>query len=72
MKDINLGKEYIIPSPGYRNVKGRSSLDQREEQDGLNYQQDKHKVRSYGFVSFAFHPPTLADLCSSLLNYIVE
>ncbi|XP_066478701.1 ATP-binding cassette sub-family C member 5 isoform X3 [Tiliqua scincoides] len=43
MKDIDLGKEYIIPSPGYRNVRRQSSLDQREEQDGLNYQQDKHK-----------------------------
>ncbi|XP_061493478.1 ATP-binding cassette sub-family C member 5 isoform X2 [Rhineura floridana] len=44
MKDIDLGKEYVIPSPGYRNVRGRGSPDQREEQDGLNYRQDKHKV----------------------------
>ncbi|XP_034989512.1 ATP-binding cassette sub-family C member 5 isoform X2 [Zootoca vivipara] len=43
MKDINLGKEYVIPSPGYRNVRERGSRGQREEQDGLNYQQDKHK-----------------------------
>ncbi|XP_066203968.1 ATP-binding cassette sub-family C member 5 isoform X2 [Saccopteryx leptura] len=25
MKDIDIGKEYIIPSPGYRNVRGRTS-----------------------------------------------
>jgi hypothetical protein len=25
MKDIDIGKEYIIPSPGYRNVRERSS-----------------------------------------------
>ncbi|XP_062987875.1 ATP-binding cassette sub-family C member 5 isoform X2 [Elgaria multicarinata webbii] len=44
MKDINLGKEYVIPSPGYRNVRDRGSLDQHEEQDGLKYRHDKHKV----------------------------
>nr|XP_028587599.1 multidrug resistance-associated protein 5 isoform X6 [Podarcis muralis] len=43
MKDIDLGKEYVIPSPGYRNVRERGSPGQHEEQDGLNYQQDKHK-----------------------------
>ncbi|XP_062987877.1 ATP-binding cassette sub-family C member 5 isoform X4 [Elgaria multicarinata webbii] len=43
MKDINLGKEYVIPSPGYRNVRDRGSLDQHEEQDGLKYRHDKHK-----------------------------
>ncbi|KAB0365354.1 hypothetical protein FD754_009510 [Muntiacus muntjak] len=25
MKDIDIGKEYIIPSPGYRNVRERTS-----------------------------------------------
>lgn len=71
MKDIDLGKEYIIPSPGYRNVRGQSSPDQREEQDGLSYQQDNHKVRSCGFVSFSFHPPLVTGLYSSFLNNIM-
>ncbi|XP_020669173.3 ATP-binding cassette sub-family C member 5 isoform X2 [Pogona vitticeps] len=44
MKDINLGKEYVIPSPGYRNGRERGSLNQQEEQEGLNYCQDNHKV----------------------------
>ncbi|KAJ7324685.1 hypothetical protein JRQ81_017705 [Phrynocephalus forsythii] len=43
MKDINLGKEYVIPSPGYRNGRERGSLDQPEEQEELNYCQDKDK-----------------------------
>lgn len=43
MKDINLGKEYVIPSPGYRNGREIGSLDQQEEQEGLNYCQDNHK-----------------------------
>ncbi|XP_044278259.1 multidrug resistance-associated protein 5 isoform X8 [Varanus komodoensis] len=44
MKDIDLGKDYVIPSPGYRNVRERGSLHQREEQDGPKYRRDKHKV----------------------------
>ncbi|XP_054839830.1 ATP-binding cassette sub-family C member 5 isoform X3 [Eublepharis macularius] len=43
MKDIDLGKEYVIPSPGYRNVRDRSSLEQPQEQDGLKCWQVKHK-----------------------------
>lgn len=44
MKDIDLGKEYVIPSPGYRNIRERNSLNQREGQDGIKFRQDKHKV----------------------------
>ncbi|XP_053165539.1 ATP-binding cassette sub-family C member 5 isoform X2 [Hemicordylus capensis] len=43
MKDIDLGKEYVIPSPGYRNVRERSSLNQHEEEE-QKYQQEKYKV----------------------------
>uniref|UniRef100_A0A8D0E2P0 ATP-binding cassette sub-family C member 5 n=1 Tax=Salvator merianae TaxID=96440 RepID=A0A8D0E2P0_SALMN len=43
MKDIDLGKEYVIPSPGYRNVHERSSPDQHEQQSGLKYRRDKHR-----------------------------
>nr|XP_056705401.1 ATP-binding cassette sub-family C member 5 isoform X2 [Euleptes europaea] len=44
MKDIDLGKEYVIPSPGYRNVRERNSLEQPEDQDGLKCWQEKRKV----------------------------
>ncbi|XP_042315891.1 multidrug resistance-associated protein 5 isoform X1 [Sceloporus undulatus] len=44
MKDIDLGKEYVIPSPGYRNGRQRGSLSQHEEQEGLNTRQDKNKI----------------------------
>ncbi|KAM6443796.1 ATP-binding cassette sub-family C member 5 isoform 1-T2 [Liasis olivaceus] len=43
MKDIDLGKEYVIPSPGYRNIRERNSLNQREGQDGIKFRQDKYK-----------------------------
>ncbi|XP_048362754.1 ATP-binding cassette sub-family C member 5-like isoform X2 [Sphaerodactylus townsendi] len=43
MKDIDLGKEYVIPSPGYRNVSGRSSPEQPGEQDGLKCWQEQRK-----------------------------
>nr|XP_056705400.1 ATP-binding cassette sub-family C member 5 isoform X1 [Euleptes europaea] len=43
MKDIDLGKEYVIPSPGYRNVRERNSLEQPEDQDGLKCWQEKRK-----------------------------
>ncbi|XP_065413698.1 ATP-binding cassette sub-family C member 5 isoform X4 [Chrysemys picta bellii] len=39
MKDIDLGKEYVIPSPGYRNVRERAG----SEQEGLKFQQAKYK-----------------------------
>ncbi|KAH0624286.1 hypothetical protein JD844_007979 [Phrynosoma platyrhinos] len=44
MKDIDLGKEYVIPSPGYRNGRQRVSPIQHEEQEGLNPRQDKNKI----------------------------
>ncbi|XP_066478700.1 ATP-binding cassette sub-family C member 5 isoform X2 [Tiliqua scincoides] len=67
MKDIDLGKEYIIPSPGYRNVRRQSSLDQREEQDGLNYQQDKHKVECQDALELAARAEGLS--LDALTNY---
>ncbi|XP_032080907.1 multidrug resistance-associated protein 5 isoform X2 [Thamnophis elegans] len=44
MKDIDLGKEYVIPSPGYRNIRERNSLNQRAGQDGMKFRQEKYKV----------------------------
>lgn len=44
MKDIDIGKEYIIPSPGYRNVRERANSVQHEEQEGSKFQHAKHKV----------------------------
>uniref|UniRef100_H9GH89 ATP-binding cassette sub-family C member 5 n=1 Tax=Anolis carolinensis TaxID=28377 RepID=H9GH89_ANOCA len=43
MKDIDLGKEFVIPSPGYRNGRQSASLNQHEEQEGLNSRQDTNK-----------------------------
>ncbi|XP_074448191.1 ATP-binding cassette sub-family C member 5 isoform X4 [Larus michahellis] len=43
MKDIDIGKEYIIPSPGYRSVRERADSVQREEQEGSKFQHAKHK-----------------------------
>ncbi|XP_070609871.1 ATP-binding cassette sub-family C member 5 isoform X2 [Erythrolamprus reginae] len=44
MKDIDLGKEYVIPSPGYRNTRERNSLNQRGGQDGIKFRPEKYKV----------------------------
>ncbi|XP_060540945.1 ATP-binding cassette sub-family C member 5 isoform X2 [Pantherophis guttatus] len=44
MKDIDLGKEYVIPSPGYRNIRERTSLNQRGRQDGIKFRPEKYKV----------------------------
>ncbi|XP_058044804.1 ATP-binding cassette sub-family C member 5 isoform X2 [Ahaetulla prasina] len=44
MKDIHLGKEYVIPSPGYRNIRERNSLNQRGGQDGIKFRQEKYEV----------------------------
>ncbi|ETE64397.1 Multidrug resistance-associated protein 5, partial [Ophiophagus hannah] len=44
MKDIDLGKEYVIPSPGYRNIRERNSLNQRGGQDGIKFRQEKYKA----------------------------
>lgn len=44
MKDIDIGKEYIIPSPGYRSVRERADSVQHEEQEGSKFQHAKHKV----------------------------
>lgn len=46
MKDIDLGKEYVIPSPGYRNIRERNSLNQCGGQDGIKFRQEKYKVSS--------------------------
>lgn len=62
MKDIDLGKEYVIPSPGYRNVRERAGSEQFQEQEGLKFQQAKYKV------SFSF--PLSMSLCGCLINYI--
>ncbi|XP_039203148.1 multidrug resistance-associated protein 5 isoform X1 [Crotalus tigris] len=43
MKDIDLGKEYVIPSPGYRNIRERNSLNQSGGQDGIKFRPDKYK-----------------------------
>ncbi|KAM6388822.1 ATP-binding cassette sub-family C member 5 isoform 5-T6 [Pluvialis apricaria] len=43
MKDIDIGKEYIIPSPGYRSVRERANSVQHEEQEGSKFQHAKHK-----------------------------
>ncbi|XP_070609870.1 ATP-binding cassette sub-family C member 5 isoform X1 [Erythrolamprus reginae] len=43
MKDIDLGKEYVIPSPGYRNTRERNSLNQRGGQDGIKFRPEKYK-----------------------------
>ncbi|XP_070802221.1 ATP-binding cassette sub-family C member 5 isoform X3 [Pituophis catenifer annectens] len=43
MKDIDLGKEYVIPSPGYRNIRERTSLNQRGGQDGIKFRPEKYK-----------------------------
>ncbi|KYO47194.1 hypothetical protein Y1Q_0002206 [Alligator mississippiensis] len=40
MKDIDIGKEYVIPSPGYRSARERAGS---EEPDELKLQQAKHK-----------------------------
>ncbi|XP_035190739.1 multidrug resistance-associated protein 5 isoform X7 [Oxyura jamaicensis] len=44
MKDIDIGKEYIIPSPGYRSVRERADSVQHEEQEGSKFQHAKHKI----------------------------
>ncbi|XP_077204240.1 ATP-binding cassette sub-family C member 5 isoform X2 [Paroedura picta] len=44
MKDIDLGKEYVIPSPGYRSRRDRTSLERSEEQDGLKGWQERSKM----------------------------
>ncbi|CAK6441862.1 unnamed protein product [Pipistrellus nathusii] len=33
MKDLDIGKEYIIPSPGYRNVRERTSTSRQDKED---------------------------------------
>ncbi|KAM4895242.1 ATP-binding cassette sub-family C member 5 isoform 7-T7 [Sylvia borin] len=43
MKDIDIGKEYIIPSPGYRSVRERADSVQHEEQEESNFQHSKLK-----------------------------
>ncbi|KAI1235931.1 hypothetical protein IHE44_0002024 [Lamprotornis superbus] len=44
MKDIDIGKEYIIPSPGYRSVRERADSVQHEEQEESNFQHSKLKI----------------------------
>ncbi|XP_054138585.1 ATP-binding cassette sub-family C member 5 isoform X6 [Melozone crissalis] len=44
MKDIDIGKEYIIPSPGYRSVRERADSVQHEEQEEPSFQHSKLKI----------------------------
>ncbi|XP_040534672.1 ATP-binding cassette sub-family C member 5 isoform X5 [Gallus gallus] len=44
MKDIDIGKEYIIPSPGYRSVRERADSVQHDEQEGSKFQHAKHQI----------------------------
>lgn len=46
MKDIDIGKEYIIPSPGYRNVQERASTSRQDRDDS--------KYKRTGLVSMSF------------------
>lgn len=46
MKDIDIGKEYIIPSPGYRNVRERASTSRQDREDS--------KYKRTGLVSISF------------------
>lgn len=55
MKDIDIGKEYIIPSPGYRSVRERANSVQHEEQEGSKFQHAKHKVSLFFHVCFAVY-----------------
>ncbi|XP_036622602.1 multidrug resistance-associated protein 5 isoform X2 [Trichosurus vulpecula] len=42
MKDIDMGKEYVIPSPGYGNARERTgSSGQHREQEGAEYEQTR-------------------------------
>ncbi|XP_069474938.1 ATP-binding cassette sub-family C member 5 isoform X2 [Ambystoma mexicanum] len=43
MKDIDLGQEYVIPSPGYRNVSDSSPSELPCQQEGLKCQHGKHQ-----------------------------
>ncbi|XP_029471860.1 multidrug resistance-associated protein 5 isoform X4 [Rhinatrema bivittatum] len=43
MKDIDLGKEYIIPSPGYRSVRESSSPEQHATRKEFKFQQPAQK-----------------------------
>ncbi|KAL8188179.1 UNVERIFIED_CONTAM: hypothetical protein K2H54_062582 [Gekko kuhli] len=61
MKDIDLGKEYVIPSPGYRNVRERNSLEQLEEQDGVKCWQERNKVSKRSLPHFLFQAVVAAS-----------
>ncbi|XP_014344305.1 multidrug resistance-associated protein 5 isoform X2 [Latimeria chalumnae] len=45
MKDLDLGKDYVIPSPGYRGVGSRNAQQQHEEHRDSNYQQTTAQKR---------------------------
>ncbi|XP_073215273.1 ATP-binding cassette sub-family C member 5 isoform X2 [Lepidochelys kempii] len=60
MKDIDLGKEYVIPSPGYRNVRERAGSEQFQEQEGLKFQQAKYKVECQDALETAARAEGLA------------
>lgn len=76
MKDIDIGKEYIIPSPGYRSVRERADSVQHEQQEESNFQHSKLKVSFFFVVCFAvfmlikLHAAAflLCQLCIDLLH----
>ena len=42
MKDIDIGKEYIIPSPGYRSVRERTSAPRQDtDHEGSKYKRTR-------------------------------
>ncbi|XP_075427000.1 ATP-binding cassette sub-family C member 5 isoform X2 [Ascaphus truei] len=41
MKDLDLGMEYVIPSPGYRNVREQRDQDEKKEPEDFMYQKAK-------------------------------
>lgn len=75
MKDIDIGKEYIIPSPGYRSVRERADSVQHDEQERSKFQHAKHQVGLFSslFVLLSLlielHAATLlpCQLCIGLL-----
>lgn len=65
MKDIDIGKEYIIPSPGYRSVRERANSVQCEEQEGSKFQHAKHQVSLF-FLLFVLQSYYYITCSSSL------
>lgn len=72
MKDIDIGKEYIIPSPGYRNVRERTSTSgQHRDREDSKYK--RTRPVSISFPESLFLPacctrPHLLFSCNALLK----